>query len=186
MWVPKGCVVEVHTLTVIAQCWQLFDAGWKGWLVQGTKLASETLRSAWVSRDVQSRIWTLSLDVVAFGNAVCDMLNLCFDPNVIFSGLCHSLLSPLMFYSESSPSACSLLVFFSTFIFKMSFYMNTSHVTAINKGFPPLNESNVVYWIYLALSGSRQAVHCHRFDSQTIGFGSNLNQIWYCLIPFVT
>lgn len=43
--------------------------------------------------------------------------------------------------------------------------MNTSHVTAVNKGFPPLNESNVVYWIYLALSGSvRQAVHCHRFS----------------------
>lgn len=117
-WVPTGCAVEVHTLTVIAQCWQLFDGGWKGWLVQGTKLASETLRSAWVSRDVPNRIWTLSLDVVAFGNAVCDMLNLCSDPNVIFISLCHS---PLMFYSESSPSACSLSAFFFTYIFKMSF-----------------------------------------------------------------
>lgn len=28
--------------------------------------------------------------------------------------------------------------------------VNASHVTAVNKGFPPWNESNPVYWMYMA------------------------------------
>lgn len=93
-------------------------------------MASEALRSTWVNRDVQSRIWTLSHEVFAFGNAVCDMLNLCSDPNVIFSSLCHS---PLMFYSESSPSACSLSASFPHTCLKLVFAVNASHVSAINE-----------------------------------------------------
>lgn len=39
---------------------------------------------------------------------------------------------------------------FFTYIFKWVSAVNAFHVTAINKGFSPWNESNSVYWIYLA------------------------------------
>lgn len=142
-------------------------------------------RSAWVSRDVPSRIWTLSLDVFAFGNAVFDMLNLCSDPNVIFSSLCRS---PLMFYSESSPSACSLSASFLHTSLKWVSAVNASHVTAINKRIPTMKcIQRCLLDIFGSLSLSRQcdSFYFHWFSDSIHILLTGFNLDFYLILIYL-
>lgn len=163
MWVPTGCVVEVHTLTVIAQCWQVkgLTASGDKYGVRGPKVNLGQPRCP--KQDLDTFTWSLCFWKCCLWHVESVLWSECD-----FVSLCHS---PLMFYSESSPSACSLSASFPHTSLKLVFAVNASHVSAINERIHTMKCSKrCLLDIIGSLGLSRQcdSFYRHWFDSQTI------------------